>query len=276
MSAAIDLSTLGLSAEQKARRKTYLGGSEANIIMSGDEERILQLWREKLGLAEAEDLSNVLQVQLGAYTEPFNRAWYTKITGRPVACVGEERQSLTHDWMGCTLDGMVMSGPFEDRVFEAKHVSAFAKQDEIFARYLPQLTHAMLVCEVARADLSVIYGNHKHEILETTLDDGYAEALMEAEHAFWLCVQNRVPPSAVEVKAPVPATRTVVMQGSNEWAAAAADWCAHRVAAKHFDAATKALKALTPDDAVEAYGHRVIVKRSKAGSLTVSEMKGEQ
>jgi predicted phage-related endonuclease len=62
----------GPDREQKALRKDALGGSDANTIMGGDEKKLLRLWREKRGEAEPEDLSDILAVQMGSFTEPFN------------------------------------------------------------------------------------------------------------------------------------------------------------------------------------------------------------
>lgn len=273
MTVIVDLSTLGLSADQLVGRRAYLGGSDANTIMSGDVERIIRLWQEKRGEVEPEDLSGVLQVQLGAFTESFNRAWFTKQTGRLVTHVGEERASLDHEFMGATLDGMTDG---ETTVWEAKHVSAFAKSDEILARYLPQLTHNMLVTGSRRACLSVLYGNHKFEVFDVELDEAYAAALVTAEEAFWTCVRTGVPPAVIEVAAPVPAVRTVDMTGSNAWAAASADWLSHKEAAKAFDDAAKALRALVEPDVAVATGHGLTAKRTKAGAITISQTKGSK
>src|SRR5215472_29344 len=46
-------------------RRTFIGGSDARIIMGSDEAALIQLWREKRGEAEPEDLSGNLIVQLG-------------------------------------------------------------------------------------------------------------------------------------------------------------------------------------------------------------------
>jgi predicted phage-related endonuclease len=40
-------------------RRTFVGGSDARIIMGQDEDALHQLWREKRGEAEPEDLSGV-------------------------------------------------------------------------------------------------------------------------------------------------------------------------------------------------------------------------
>ena len=65
-------------------RCSFIGGSDARIIMGFDEAALVRLWREKRGEAEPEDLSGNLIVQLGAATEELNRAWYERNTGRVV------------------------------------------------------------------------------------------------------------------------------------------------------------------------------------------------
>lgn len=96
---------MALSDEQKAFRRQGIGGSDANIIMGGDREKILRLWREKRGEIEPEDLSDVLPVQMGVWTEPFNIMWFEKQTGKTVTGNGEQRKSEEYPWMLCTLDG---------------------------------------------------------------------------------------------------------------------------------------------------------------------------
>jgi hypothetical protein len=54
-------------------RRTFIGGSDARIIMGDDEAALLRLWREKRGKAEPEDLSGDLLVRLGTVTEQLNR-----------------------------------------------------------------------------------------------------------------------------------------------------------------------------------------------------------
>ena len=60
----------------KRLRQSFIGGSDARIIMGSDEAALLRLWREKRGEAEPEDLSDNLVAQLGLVTEPLNRHWF--------------------------------------------------------------------------------------------------------------------------------------------------------------------------------------------------------
>src|SRR6516162_11103380 len=63
-------------------RRSFIGGSDARVIMGSDEAALLGLWREKRGEAEPEDLSDNLIVQLGLVTEPLNRHWFERNTGQ--------------------------------------------------------------------------------------------------------------------------------------------------------------------------------------------------
>jgi predicted phage-related endonuclease len=65
-------------------RRSFIGGSDARIIMGDDETALVRLWQEKRGEAEPEDLSGNLIAQLGVATEALNRRWYERNTGRAI------------------------------------------------------------------------------------------------------------------------------------------------------------------------------------------------
>ena len=65
-------------------RRSFIGGSDARIIMGTDGDALLRLWREKRGEAEPLDYSDNLIVQLGLATEPLNRRWYERTTGQAI------------------------------------------------------------------------------------------------------------------------------------------------------------------------------------------------
>ena len=124
----VDLVT---DAEQVRQRRSGIGGSDANIILSGDQERIRNLWLKKRGEAEPEDLSDRLPVMLGCWTEEFNRQWFEKVSGQSVTRVGEVLQCEKYDWRRCTVDGFVEESA---AVFEAKHTNGFGKPEDLLER----------------------------------------------------------------------------------------------------------------------------------------------
>ncbi len=85
-------------------RRSFIGGSDARIIMGADEAALLRLWREKRGEAEPEDLSGNLIVQLGLVTEALNRHWYERNTGQAVECVQYRLRHPVLRWHKCDLD----------------------------------------------------------------------------------------------------------------------------------------------------------------------------
>src|ERR1700751_4523033 len=98
---------MGAQLKRYESRRSFIGGSDARIIMGSDEAALVRLWREKRGEAEPEDLSRNLIVQLGAVTEELNRSWYERNTGRRVTDVQRRVKHSAIPWMAATLDGIV-------------------------------------------------------------------------------------------------------------------------------------------------------------------------
>lgn len=255
-------------AEWHAARRLGIGGSDANVILGGDEERLIRLWKEKTGQIEPENLDDVLAVQMGVFTEPFNRAWFQKQTGRIVERAGDTAVATQHPFMRANLDGITDAG---GTYFEAKHLSAFAKEEDALRRYMPQLTHCMLVCGIERAVLSMFLGTMKWVAIDVELDPLYAAQLIAAERAFWANVETKTPPAVINVAAPVEAVRRVSFEGNNSWAVHAHIWKSNKGYHKAFEVAAKSLKEMVENDVLEASGHGVCITRSKNGSLTIRE-----
>jgi hypothetical protein len=65
-----------------ANRRSFIGGSDARVIMGDDEAALLRLWREKRGEVKPEDLTGNLIVQLGVVTESLNRHSFERGSGQ--------------------------------------------------------------------------------------------------------------------------------------------------------------------------------------------------
>src|SRR5262249_57394096 len=74
-----------------------------------DEGALLQLWREKRGEIEPDDLSGNLVVQLGVATEDLNRRWYESNTGQVLTDV--QRRIRHPCCAGWRLPSMAVSKP---------------------------------------------------------------------------------------------------------------------------------------------------------------------
>jgi hypothetical protein len=250
-------------------RRSFIGGSDARIIMGDDEPALIRLWREKRGEIEPEDLSRNLIVQLGTATEPLNRQWYERNTGNGISDVQKRAQHPVIRWMAATLDGVIEQ---TGAVFEAKFMLPWSFTEEGAAeKYMAQLQHNMWVTNATIAVLSIITGGGKWVEITIPADSLYQHLLLTAEKKFWRCVENGELPRlflAEPPRARLEAVRIVDMTGSNAWAEFASLFCRTRTAFVQHEGAKVELKALMPEDAREAIGHGVRAKRSKSGAIS--------
>jgi hypothetical protein len=257
-------------------RRSFIGGSDARIIMGSDEAVLLRLWREKRGEAEPEDLSGNLIVQLGAATEELNRSWYERNTGRRVTNVQRQVKHSAIPWMTATLDGIVEGA---GAVFEAKFMLPWSFSEEAAAeKYMAQVQHNMCVTHLRGSVLSIITGGGKWVEIAIPMDPLYLSVLVSAEKKFWRCVQSGEMPHLINAEPPrvrIEAIRIVDMSVSNSWAEFAALFRSTRSAFLDHERAKSELKALMPEDAREAIGHGVKAKRSKSGAVSFDVLETE-
>jgi predicted phage-related endonuclease len=263
-------------AIKPAGRRSFIGGSDAPIIMGDDEDALLRLWREKRGEVEPKDLSGNLIVQLGVVTEDLNRRWYETNTGQVITDIQRRIRHPILRWMGATLDGRVQGS---EAVFEAKFMLPWSFSEEAaVTKYMPQLQHNMWVVVARSAVLSVITGGGKWVEIKTHADPLYQHLIVTAERKFWRCVESGEPPHLFGVEPPKPrieAVRIVDMSTSNAWADFAAIFSRTQPAYLEHEKAKAELKTLMPDDAQQAIGHGVRAKRSKSGAITFELLKTE-
>ena len=250
-------------------RRSFIGGSDARIIMGTDQAALLQLWREKRGEAEPVDLSGNLVVQLGRATEELNRRWYEAQSGQEIVDVQKQLRHPGLKWMGATLDGRAGSS---GAVFEAKFMLPWSFSEEAaLQKYAPQLQHNMWVVAARAAVLSIITGGGKWVEIKVPADPLYQHLIITAERKFWRCVESGEPPALFGVDPPKPrveAVRIVDMTSSNAWAEFAAVFLRTRPAHLEHEAAKTELKGLVPADAQQAFGHGIRAKRSKSGAIS--------
>jgi predicted phage-related endonuclease len=258
-----------IRTNSQTSRRSFLGGSDARIIMGNDEKALIRLWREKRGEVEPEDLSGNLVVQLGVATEELNRRWYEASTGQVVTDIQKRVRHPALRWMGATLDGRIEGA---DTVFEAKFMLPWSFSEEAAAeKYMPQLQHNMWVVAARTAVLSVITGGGKWVEILAHADPLYQHLIVTAERKFWRCVESGDPPRLFGVEPPKPrleAVRIVDMTASNAWAEFAGIFARTRAAHLEHEQAKAELKTLVPEDAKEAIGHGVRAKRSKSGAIS--------
>ena len=213
-----------LGAPPKVRkqsdRRSFIGGSDARIIMGGDEAALLRLWREKRGEVEPEDLSDNLIVQLGVVTEHLNRHWYERNTGQVVTEVQRRVCHPVNRWMAATLgrDGRGDRGGVRGQVHAAMVVLGGRCGREAHGRSCSTTCGSR---PPRTAVLSIITGGGKWVEITIPADPLYQHLLLTAEKKFWRCVETGEPPRLFGIEPPRPrieAVRIVDMSASNAWA----------------------------------------------------------
>jgi predicted phage-related endonuclease len=241
-----------------ADRRTFIGGSDARIIMGED---------------EPEDLSGNLIVQLGNVTEDLNRHWYERNTGRAITDIQRRVRHPVVRFLAATLDGLVEG---TGAVFEAKFMLPWSFSEEgAAAKYMAQLQHNMWVANAKTAALSVITGGGKWVEITISADPLYQHLLLTVEKKFWRCVESGEAPRAFGIEAPRPrieAVRVVDMSSSNSWAEFAGLFRSTRPAFLEHERSKTELKGLMPEDAKEAIGNGIRAKRSKSGAVSFDLM----
>lgn len=258
----------GLTEAQHRTRKGKITGSRVACLMTGDAAKIHQLWMEMTGQAQEPDLSNVWPVQLGLVTESLNLDWAEKKIGDVVSARGAFINHNRLDWAGVTLDGMLSTS---GRVIECKHCGGREPLETIIDRYQPQMQWAMECTDTKEIALSVIFGANEPVIEFIPRDSEYASEMVRRGEQFMQHVRNRTPPVELPpVPTPIVPIKSYDMGLSNQWVFRAKDWLETRDAAKTFKDAEKSLKEMVPADAKNAHGSGIIVKRDRAGKLSIN------
>ena len=203
-------------------RRSFIGGSDARIIMGYDEAALFRLWQEKRGEAEAEDLSGNLVAQLGVATEGLNRRWYEGNAGETITDV--QRQAGVPRCAGwrATLDGRLGVERCDFR-----EPSSCCHGPSPRRPPLSQVHAAAAAQHVGGGGTIGCAFNHYRRGQVGRDQDARGSPVpaprrlvVTAERKFWRSVENGEPPTLFGVDPPKPrieAVRIVDMSASNAW-----------------------------------------------------------
>lgn len=176
-------------------RKLGIGGSDASVIVGlNNWKSPFQLWLEKTGKAEPEDISNNEYVYWGKTLELAVANRFSELTGKKVQRRGL-LQSCEYPFMLASVDRMVIG---ENAGLECKTANGFAAKawvdDEVPDAYYCQCQHYMAVTGYDRWYIAcLIGGNHfVYKCIERNEED--INALIEAEKKFWHMVEEDIMP----------------------------------------------------------------------------------
>ena len=254
-----------LTPEQIKAREGRLTASQVACLMTGDKEKILNLWRELVGDPDYKppSLSDIWAIRLGEVTEDLNLEWFARKHGD----VFRQGEVVALDWASCTLDGW--SEKYQCPI-ECKHCGGFEKSSDIIHRYMPQMHWQMIVTKSDQCILSVIQGAKEPEIWFVQFNQEYAINLWDRAMEFMNKVRNLIPPvEMLPILPPIIPEKEYDMSASNAWISAAADWLEARTANQKHKDASEAIKEMMPNDAIRAIGGGISVRRDKAGRIKI-------
>lgn len=183
-------------------RKTYIGGSDAPIIMRvSPYKKYDDLWLEKTGRKEQPTKRNVA-MERGIELEPEIREWIEGKLGFEMGAHFIRHNGVP--WMAASTDG------WNQKTRTLLEIKTMGREDfEIFRdtalcpeKYAPQLAHNELCCrsttdEQVRVVMACMDVNSKEkywsDVTEQIGDYDFGNLLLE-ESEFWNLVQNQTPP----------------------------------------------------------------------------------
>ena len=198
-------------------RRNYIGGSDASCIVGLNPYKTnIDLWLEKTGQAEAEDISEASYVKYGTEAEEYLRKLFA-LDYPQYEVRYTENNSYTNDrypWAAASLDGMLIEKETGRKgILEIKTsniLQSFQKEkwkDKIPDNYFCQVLHYLAVTEfdfvMLKAQLKSVYQDGsvalqtKHYHLERKDYEDDIQYLMEEEKKFWQCVTEGKNPSQI-------------------------------------------------------------------------------
>ncbi|AXY24929.1 hypothetical protein CL176_02195 [Suicoccus acidiformans] len=168
-------------------RSKGLGGSDIGSVLGLNPYKSpYQVWLEKTGQLEPEDLSDKVAIQIGNELEDLVARMFTQQTGKSVRKDNKTHYHKEYPFLLANIDRKVTA---EHALLECKTTSAFNadqwKGDNIPASYLMQVQHYLNVLDYDRAYIAVIIGNHDFVYKEIEKDPELIDLYQEQAVKFW-------------------------------------------------------------------------------------------
>ncbi len=194
-------------------RPKSLGGSDIGAILGLSKYRsAVDVWMEKTGKDIA--IRDSLPLRFGQFAEEFVASEYALATGLSLANHDAAVIHPEYQFMHGHIDRFVLNGDTpligEDgritasRILECKTANPFtqsewgeAGSDQVPLSYLVQCVWYMMLTNIDRTDLAVLFGNTDFRIYEITRDLELEQMVMERAIGFWENhVLKDIPPPA--------------------------------------------------------------------------------
>jgi putative phage-type endonuclease len=168
-------------------RKMYIGSSDCAAVLGMSRWRtILQVWAEKTGQIEPEDISDKIAVRMGNKLEQAVAELFMEETGKKVVRVNDVQVHSAHPYLRAQIDRRVIG---EDAILECKTTSAWKAKEwegqEIPQEYILQCYHQLAVTGKFKAYIAVLIGNQDFKWKEIRRDEAIIADIIRREVEFW-------------------------------------------------------------------------------------------
>lgn len=180
-------------------RKGFIGGSDIASIMGMSRwKTALQLWAEKTGEVEVEDISMKEAVEMGHELEETVARLFTKRSGFKVRRAPKNYEHSDHSHFRCQVDRLVEG---TDELLECKTCSAWKEKEwegeEIPQEYILQVMWQLGITGRSVGWIAVLIGGQKFVYKKIDFDKELFNNMVSFAIDFWKCVQDKTPPMAV-------------------------------------------------------------------------------
>jgi len=180
----------------------HISGTDAPIIMGASKwKNAYELWLEKTGRKEREDVSQKQSVKSGLLFElPILKSYLDEI--------GVQYDESRYNQYQIDEIGMMHGHPdylLDDAVIEIKTTEIFSLKDwetGVPAYYYWQGVHYMMLTGKDRCVFVAQIGMSQRKVYEVWLDPDDAKALNDAEKEFVGCLVADTPPATIETEVP--------------------------------------------------------------------------
>lgn len=211
------MSEISSREEWLEARKHGIGASEASCIIGVNPWKSnVELWREKTGKAEAQNIDNKDCVKYGKEAEQYVRGIFSldypdyEIEYDEFAMIANREDT---PWLFATLDGHIISGHrhgvLEIKTTTIQHSEQWKHWDnQVPDYYYTQILHQLLATgydfAILRADIRYFKNNElRHTVRDYRFEAGTQgikddmEYLLKEEIRFWDCVKNKISPNLI-------------------------------------------------------------------------------
>lgn len=194
-------------------RAKSLGGSDVGAVLGLSKYRsAVDVWMEKTG--KEVSIRDSLPLRFGQFAESFVASEYALATGLSLATHDAAVVHPDYSYMHGHIDRFVVSGDLPligsdgritaSRILECKTANPFAQSewgeagsDQVPLSYLVQCVWYMILTNINRTDLAVLFGNTDFRIYEISRDLELEEMVLERAKSFWENhVLTDIPPPA--------------------------------------------------------------------------------